>query len=126
MENGTQILLLRAKLDNSKGRFKPGQHAQVSYSDASRKVVAVPADAVIRNGMGQHIYVQTARNTFRPQSVRTGLESDGYTEILEGVHDGDTVVVSGAYLLYSEMVLRLGREPLSAHHERIDSKHAHE
>lgn len=36
--------------------------------------------------------------------VRTGLESDDRIEILSGLHAGDVVVITGAYLLHSEYI----------------------
>lgn len=115
-KTGTQISVLRAVLPNKNGQLKPGQYAQVSYTETPRTAVALPKDAIIRTKKGEHVYVQTARNTFQPRKVQTGNNSGYYEEVLEGINEKDTVVVSGAYLLYSEMVLRLGREPLTAQH----------
>ncbi|HEU5145959.1 MAG TPA: efflux RND transporter periplasmic adaptor subunit, partial [Chryseosolibacter sp.] len=72
--NGTQITIIRASIDNADNRFKPGQHAQVFLTHSSREGIAVPVNAVIRDGKGSHVYVLSGNNTFRPQMVKTGIE----------------------------------------------------
>jgi Cu(I)/Ag(I) efflux system membrane fusion protein len=36
-------------------------------------------------------------------------------EITEGLQAGETIAVSGAYLLYSEIILKKGVDPMAAH-----------
>jgi Cu(I)/Ag(I) efflux system membrane fusion protein len=47
--------------------------------------------------------------------VKTGVESFDLVEITEGVKEGDTVAISGAYLLYSEIMLKKGTDPMAGH-----------
>ena len=82
---------------------------------SEREAIAVPSDAVIRDGSGAHVYVQRGNNTFRPQMVKTGVENFDQVEITEGINEGDTVAVSGAYLLYSEIILKRGTDPMAGH-----------
>lgn len=107
----TQITTMRAVIKNQDGKFKPGMQAQVLLSHSSRQAIAVPSDAVIRSAKGTHVYLETHHNTFQPRAVKTGLEDFDRTEITEGLEAGDTVVVTGAYLLYSEMILKKGIHP---------------
>jgi Cu(I)/Ag(I) efflux system membrane fusion protein len=113
--SNAQIVILRASVPNPDMKFKPGQQAQVYLTHSSREAIAVPIDAVIRDGKGAHVYVQAGHNTFRPQMVKTGLESFDQVEIVEGIKEGDTVAVSGAYLLYSEIILKKGSDPMAGH-----------
>jgi membrane fusion protein, copper/silver efflux system len=109
---GSQITILRASIDNPKNNFKPGQQVQVYLTHSAKEAIAVPVDAVIRDGKGMHVYVQAGINTFRPRMVKTGLESFNEVEIIEGLNEGDTIAISGAYLLYSEIVLKKGADPM--------------
>ncbi|MBT1699281.1 efflux RND transporter periplasmic adaptor subunit [Fulvivirgaceae bacterium PWU4] len=111
----TQIVVMRASLQNPDQQYKPGMQAQVFFSHSSKKALAVPVDAVIRDGKGAHVYVQRGVNTFRPQMVKTGIEDFDKVEITEGLVDGDTVAVTGAYLLYSEIILKKGTDPMAGH-----------
>lgn len=111
----SQITIMRAAIENPDLKFKPGQHVQVYLTHSEKEAIAVPADAVIRDGNGAHVYLQTSNNTFRPQMVKTGIERFDQVEITEGIKEGDTVAVSGAYLLYSEIILKKGTDPMSGH-----------
>jgi membrane fusion protein, copper/silver efflux system len=105
----SQVMIMRASLPNHDLKYKPGMQSRVFFSHSTKKGLNVPVDAVIRDGHGAHLYIQKGKNNFRPQVVKTGLEDFDKVEITEGLVEGDTVVVSGAYLLYSEIVLKKGR-----------------
>lgn len=109
----TQITVMRAAMNNAKLQFKPGMQAQILFTHSSREALAIPVDAVIRDGKGTHVYVQMDRNTFQPRMVKTGTEDFELVEITEGLNEGDTIAVTGAYLLYSEIVLKKGNDPMA-------------
>lgn len=111
----TQITTMRAALENSDMKFKPGMQAQVLFTHSSKKTLTIPTDAVIRDGKGTHVYIQTGTNTFQPRMVKTGLEDFEQVEITEGLKEGDVVAISGAYLLYSELILKKGADPMEGH-----------
>ena len=113
--NNSQVTIMRAPVKNPEGVLKPGQFAQVYLNNSSAEALAVPMGAVIRDANGSHVYVQSGRNTFRPQMVKTGLEGFDRIEITEGLKQGDTVAISGAYLLYSEIILKQGKDPIAVH-----------
>lgn len=111
----SQITVMRASLNNPGLRFKPGMQAQVFFTHSARKALALPIDAVIRDGRGTHVYVQTDVNTFAPRMVKTGTEDFEQVEILEGLMENEIIAVTGAYLLYSELILKKGVDPMKAH-----------
>ncbi len=111
---GTQIVVMRAVMQNPDNRFKPGMQAQVLLTHSTRRTLAVPIDAVIRSGKGAHLYVLTAANTFAPRIVQTGIENFSEVEIVHGLKEGEEVAATGAYLLYSELMLKRGIDPLVA------------
>ena len=106
-----QVVVMRASINNENLKHKPGQLVQVHLTHSAREAVVVPVDAVIRTANGTHVYLQIGSGTFRPQAVETGTENFDLVEIRKGVQEGDTIAVTGAYLLYSEMVLRKGIDP---------------
>lgn len=113
--SGSRIVTMRASVDNAHDRFKPGQQVQIFLTHSTKEAIAVPVDAVIRDGKGTHVYRQVGNNTFRPVMVTTGIETFDRVEITKGLTEGDTVAVSGAYLLYSELVLKKGSDPMAGH-----------
>jgi len=45
--------------------------------------------------------------------VTTGVETADRVEISSGLEEGEKLVVAGAYLLYSEYVLKKGKDPIA-------------
>lgn len=74
--------------------IRPGMTGTATLVVARREnVLAVPAEAVIRRGDQTLVQVlQDGRPVERP--VRLGLRSDRWAEVLEGVQEGDAVVVA--------------------------------
>jgi membrane fusion protein, copper/silver efflux system len=111
----SQITTMRAAIENREGRYRPGQMVYITVMHSSKEAYTLPVDAVIRDGKGTHIYVEAGDNTFHARMVKTGIENADQVEIVEGIAEGDTVVVSGAYLLYSEFILKRGTDPMAGH-----------
>lgn len=111
----TRINLLRVSIPNAGNQLKPGMPAYVVLKSAQRKTLTLPIDAVIRDGKGATVWIQTGSRTFKSVMVQTGLESDDMIEIKSGLKVGDIVVVTGAYLLNSEYIFRMGANPMSGH-----------
>ena len=109
----TRINLIRISIPNPGNQLKPGMPAYVLLKSPPRKTLTLPIDAVIRNGDGATIWIQTANKTFKSVMVETGLESDDRIEIRSGLKAGDVVVISGAYLLNSEYIFKKGANPMA-------------
>lgn len=114
-KQGTQVTILRVEIANPEGRYLPGMQADVVLSNSNKKSIAIPTDAVIRDEKSSHVWVQKTDSTFQSRMVKTGLESFDQVEILEGLRENEKVVVTGAYLLYSEYVLKKGGDPMQGH-----------
>jgi membrane fusion protein, copper/silver efflux system len=112
----TQIMVMRGELENRELTFKPGMQAQVLFTHSSRVALSIPVDAVIRDENGTHVYVESGKNTFEPRMVKTGIEDFEQVEITEGLKENDVIAATGAYLLYSEFVLKRGKDPMAGHH----------
>ncbi|MCC9136065.1 efflux RND transporter periplasmic adaptor subunit [Pontibacter silvestris] len=112
---GSQVTILRAELPNPEGQYLPGMQANITLSSLNGSTLAVPTDAVIRDAAGNHVWVQTGKDTFKARMVRLGEESFDTVAILSGLKENEKVVTSGAYLLYSEFVLKKGSDPMASH-----------
>lgn len=111
----TRINLLRIVIPNAGNKLTPGMAAIVKVSTDNRHSFTLPTDAIIREANGAIVWVQTGKNKFDSRMIRTGLESDGVTEIISGLKEGDVVVVSGTYLLHSEYTFKRGSNPMVEH-----------
>lgn len=114
LQSGSQLLTIRGSIPNLHSQLKAGMQAIVELPVANTsKAITLPIDAVIHDGKGTHIWVETGVGKFAPRMVETGAENFNRIEITKGVKEGDVVVVSGAYLLYSEFVLKKGKNPMA-------------
>ena len=113
---GSQIITLRAVINNQKKEFLPGMQATIILSHSEKKTIALPIDAVIRDAKGSHVWILEKDGSFKSRMVKTGLENFEKIEITDGLHEKENVVITGAYLLYSELVLKKGGDPMAGHH----------
>ncbi len=103
----TRSIPVRIELANPGGLLKPGMFAQVELAASGKgQVVAVPVSAVIDSGTRRIVLVQVGEGRFEPREVKTGARSDSHVEILEGVKDGEAVVVAANFLIDAESNLK--------------------
>lgn len=115
IDPATQILKVRATINNN-GNLQPGMQATVFLPKAKiNQAVSLPVDAVIRDEKGAHVWVKTGENTFEPRMVKTGEEDASQVIIISGLARQQDVVISGAYLLTSEYILKKGSDPMAGH-----------
>lgn len=98
----------RLVLDNQAGRLMPGAYADVTFSVDAAARLAVPSEAVLRDGRGAHVVVALGEGRFAPRGVIAGVSALGLTEVTAGLAAGERVVVSGQFLLDSEASLTEG------------------
>jgi Cu(I)/Ag(I) efflux system membrane fusion protein len=102
----SRTLRLRVELANPKGRLRPGMFAQL-HLDAGTAVPALwlPSEAVIRTGRRNLVIAALDGGRFLPVEVQLGRDSDGKTEVRQGLAAGQQVVASGQFLIDSEASL---------------------
>ncbi len=103
----TRTLKARIELANPGGRLVPGMYATIAFgAAAAREALLVPTEAVIRTGKRDVVITLREDGRFAPADVQLGLESDGHTEIRQGLAEGARVVLSGQFLIDSEASLK--------------------
>jgi RND family efflux transporter MFP subunit len=103
----TRSVPVRLELANPGGLLKPGMYADVELSaPAGGKVLTIPTSAVIYSGKGQTVLVELAPGRFEPRPVKLGMQGGDYVEVLEGLAEGEKVVVSANFLIDSESNLK--------------------
>lgn len=117
LQNNAQIRQLRGTINNYADQtLQAGMPATILLSRSSApETISVPTNAIIHNGKSSHVWVATTNERFEPKAVTIGNASPSQTEIISGLQKGERLVISGAYLLYSEYVLKKGRQPLEQH-----------
>jgi membrane fusion protein, copper/silver efflux system len=106
LDPATRTRRARIVLPNPQEHLHPCMFAQVTlYGGPQREVLLVPSEAVIRTGRRSVVIVDEGEGRYRPVTVRTGPERDGQTVLLDGLREGQRVVVSGQFLIDSEASL---------------------
>jgi cobalt-zinc-cadmium efflux system membrane fusion protein len=93
--------MVRAEIDDAKHELLPGMFASfVIVTGDPVTAAAMPLDGVVREGDGSMtVWVTADGHHFSQRTVKLGLQSDGYDQVVEGVRLGDRVVVKGAIIL---------------------------
>jgi RND family efflux transporter MFP subunit len=103
----TRTIQVRIDLPNTNNLLKPGMFAQLELPTVAKgAVVTVPNSAVIDSGTRQIVLVQAQEGRFEPREVKLGARSDERVEVIEGVRDGEQVVVAANFLIDAESNLK--------------------
>ncbi len=106
-ESRTRSIKVRLVFDNPDLLLKPEMFAEIVIkSDKLVNAIVIPSEAVIRSGRSDRVFVVRAPGKFEPTVVKLGFQSAGQVVVLEGLEEGDEVVVSAQFLVDSESSLR--------------------
>lgn len=84
---------------NPEEKIKPGMHAEVEIiAEIFKDRLMVPQDAVLDRG-GRKLVFAVEEGWAKWKYVTLGLENEEYAEILEGITEGEQVIVDGHYTL---------------------------
>jgi len=112
----TRTVPVRMEIANPKGLLKPAMFANVEILVAGKgEVLTVPVSAVIDSGTRQIVLVQLAPGRFEPRAVRLGSRGENYVEVLEGIAEGEQVVISALFLIDAESNLKAALSGLGGH-----------
>ena len=104
----TRTAKVRIEIPNPDDKLKADMYATVEIASplGPRNVLAVPESAVLDNGVRQVVLVDHGDGRFEPRTVKLGERGAGYVEVIEGVRDGEPVVVSANFLIDAESNLK--------------------
>ena len=105
LDPATRTLQIRILVSNPQGQLKPEMYATANVRQTGRSSALYLPDQAIQDIDGVPVvFVRHAQIDFEARTVKTGQHVDGETEILEGLHPGEDVVVMGSFLLKSQML----------------------
>ena len=104
VDPATRTVKIRCILANPGHRLKAEMFAKVEVRDnGRRKMVRVPAKAVLTDGDRSLVIVATEGNVFRARRVDVGPETEGMVRIVGGVAPGEKIVTEGAIFMKREI-----------------------
>jgi cobalt-zinc-cadmium efflux system membrane fusion protein len=101
----TRRVTVRCTLKNNDGRLKPQMYTMAVIREKEpRPMIVVPSDAIQSIDGRPTVFVAEPGGRFRPRTIETGQALEGQVEARSGLHAGERIVVSGSFVLKSELL----------------------
>ena len=96
VDSTTGTIHLLARFPNTDQRLWPGQYSNVLLRlNKEQNVLVIPSQAVQTGQKGDYVFVTKPDMTVAVRQVKVGRSVDNQTEVLQGLADGETVVIDG-------------------------------
>lgn len=96
LDERNRTVLVKAMVDNSQRRLKPGMFAKLELIFRAREdALVIPESAISFHGDETTVVVMNEEGRAEFRTVRVGLRLAGMAEILDGLHAGELLVVEG-------------------------------
>ena len=103
----TRTMKVSIEMPNPGERLRADMYANVTFDvPAARHVLAVPENAVIHSGLRNIVVVDLGHGLFQARPVTLGLDGSGLWQVIDGLQEGERVVVSAQFLIDSESNLK--------------------
>ena len=103
----TLTLKVRLEVDNPNFILRPEMFTDIEFPIKLPPSLNVPVDAVMDSGLKQLVFVDRGQGYFEPRQVKLGWRLGDRVEIREGLKPGESIVISGNFLIDSESRMRL-------------------
>jgi len=107
LDLATRTLQAEINVPNPGHLLKPGMFARIEVALKEKPgALAVPREAAFEEGGKRFVFVVEGNQAFR-RPVVTGIEQDRLIEVVEGLKDGDKVVIRGQESLRDGSAIRV-------------------
>lgn len=102
----TRTAKVRFELDNEEEKLKPDMYANVELGVDLGTRLSIPQEAIIESGQKQVVFLHHGGGKLEARSIKTGVKTGEWSEVREGLKEGDHVVTSANFLIDSESRLK--------------------
>ena len=104
VDPNTRRVFVRSEIADPNYDLRAGMFATFVITLAPpKKALAVPQDAAVREGDGtMTVWTTKDGHTFFQRVIKTGLSTDGFTEVLEGLRPGERVATGGSLFIANQ------------------------
>jgi RND family efflux transporter MFP subunit len=96
IDNNTKTFTVEVRVQNDNLKLRPGMFSKIKLNLGKGKAILVPTIALIKQTGTNDMYVFINKNnTAIKQAIKIGRIIDDNTEILDGLNEGDEIVVVG-------------------------------
>ncbi|MFQ5582504.1 MAG: efflux RND transporter periplasmic adaptor subunit [Mariprofundaceae bacterium] len=100
----TRTAGVRLEIENREDELHPGMFVNAEIEAGhGEMVLLLPEQAIQRQGSELIVFVEEEPGHFERREVRVGKSMMGLVPVLEGVKEGESVVIKGAFVLASEL-----------------------
>jgi multidrug efflux pump subunit AcrA (membrane-fusion protein) len=103
IDKSTRTLEIRLAPEPMDNRIQPGMYAAIELTTQKKEnVIVIPDSCIIKSGDSYSVFVIGKEQKAEKRNVKSGLSSDGFTEITEGLLEDEIIVSRGQNLLSDE------------------------
>ncbi|MDQ6954660.1 MAG: efflux RND transporter periplasmic adaptor subunit [Mariprofundaceae bacterium] len=104
LDKTTRTVGVRLEVQNPEDALHPGMFVSAEIETGSGKeALLLPEEAIQRQGNELIVFVEEELGHFERREIRVGKSSMGFVPIIEGLKEGESIVVKGAFVLTSEL-----------------------
>ncbi|MBI9068443.1 MAG: efflux RND transporter periplasmic adaptor subunit [Salinivirgaceae bacterium] len=108
IDNATKTFTVEVKIQNDNLKLRPGMFSKIKLDLGKGKAIMVPTIALIKQTGTNDMYIFLNKNNIAlKQQIKTGRTIDDKTEILEGINEGDEIIVVGQNKLENKMAITI-------------------
>ena len=112
IDSASRTKLINLRFDRNDSRINAGMFARVRINTRSYpNILTVPAEAVVKSHDADTVYVIQSDDSGQPlaarREVNCGVTFQGWTEIISGLVEGETVIIQGQRILRGGEYVRI-------------------
>ena len=106
----SRAFTVKVEIPNKDHRLKPGMFARVKiYPTIHKGALIVPFKSVMKRAGNTVVFVVDG-NTVKLRAVTPGINNEGEIEVIDGLKEGEEVVIEGHYGMADKTEVRVERE----------------
>jgi Cu(I)/Ag(I) efflux system membrane fusion protein len=105
---GQNTSSIRVSVPNTNHKIKIGSNVIASIDAGSKNGLFIPSSATMHLGNNTVVFIKD-QELFKAQLIETGIESNGWMEIISGLRDTDIIAENAQLLMDSESFIKTGK-----------------
>jgi len=124
LDAATRTAKVRIEIKNPDHRIKHEMFADVEIDAGAGQAprLSVPVSAVLDSGSRQVVLIDRREGRIEQRPLKLGMRGDGFVEVLDGLKEGENVVIAANFLIDAESNLKAALAGFSAEQKPAEAK----
>ena len=124
LDAATRTAKVRIEVKNPNHRIKHEMFADVEIDAGAGQAprLSVPVSAVLDSGSRQVVLIDRREGRIEQRPLKLGMRGDGFVEVLDGLKEGENVVIAANFLIDAESNLKAALAGFSAEQKPAEAK----